>query len=88
MADYLHSPTECAYLAQKCGDGFVVRQFHVNRQYRKEENTITSKTSDVYKRQGHTAILAGAAVQQTDRASGQIAPVFIRFAISVPQRVL
>lgn len=42
---YLHSPTECAYLAQKCGDGFVVRQFHVNRQYRKEENTITSKTS-------------------------------------------
>ena len=37
---------------------------------------------------GHTAILAGAAVQQTDRAGSQIAPVFIRFAISVPQRVL
>lgn len=49
MADYLHSPTECAYLAQKCGDGFVVRQFHVNRQYRKEENTITSKTSSFEK---------------------------------------
>ena len=45
MADYLHSPTECAYLAQKCGDGFVVRQFQVNRQYRKEENAIVSKTS-------------------------------------------
>ena len=37
---------------------------------------------------GHTAILAGAAVQQSDRAGSQIAPVFIRFAISVPQRVL
>ena len=36
---------------------------------------------------GHTAILAGAAVQQTDRAGSQIAPIFIRFAISVPQRV-
>ena len=36
---------------------------------------------------GHTAILAGAAVQQSDRAGSQIAPVFIRFAISVPQRV-
>ena len=45
MADYLYSPTECAYLAQKCGDGFVVRQFQVNRQYRKEENAIVSKTS-------------------------------------------
>lgn len=45
MADYLHSPTECAYLAQKRGDGFVVRQFQVNRQYRKEENAIVSKTS-------------------------------------------
>lgn len=49
MADYLHSPTECAYLAQKCGDGFVVRQFQVSRQYRKEENTITSKTSSFEK---------------------------------------
>ena len=45
MADYLHSPTECAYLAQKCGDGFVVRQFQVNRLYRKEEDAIVSKTS-------------------------------------------
>ena len=45
ITEYLHSPTECAYLAQKCGDGFVVRQFQVNRQYRKEENAIVSKTS-------------------------------------------
>ena len=37
---------------------------------------------------GHMTILAGAAVQQSDRASGQIAPVFIRFAISVPQLIL
>ena len=37
---------------------------------------------------GHTAILAGAAVQQSDRAGSQIAPVFIRFAISVLQRIL
>ena len=37
---------------------------------------------------GHMTILAGAAVQQSDRAGSQIAPVFIRFAISVPQRVL
>ena len=37
---------------------------------------------------GHTAILAGAAVQQSDRAGSQIAPVFIRFAISVPQLIL
>lgn len=49
ITDYLHSPTECAYLAQKCGDGFVVRQFQVNRLYRKEENTITSKTSSFEK---------------------------------------
>lgn len=49
ITEYLRSPTECAYLAQKCGDGFVVRQFHVNRQYRKEENTITSKTSSFEK---------------------------------------
>lgn len=42
ITEYLRSPTECAYLAQKCGDGFVVRQFHVNRQYRKEENTIVA----------------------------------------------
>ena len=49
ITDYLHSPTECAYLAQKCGDGFVVRQFQVSRQYRKEENTITSKTSSFEK---------------------------------------
>ena len=49
ISEYLRSPTECAYLAQKCGDGFVVRQFHVNRQYRKEENTITSKTSSFEK---------------------------------------
>ena len=45
ITEYLRSPTECAYLAQKCGDGFVVRQFQVNRQYRKEENAIVSKTS-------------------------------------------
>ena len=45
ITEYLRSPTECAYLAQKCGDGFVVRQFHVNRQYRKEEDAIVSKTS-------------------------------------------
>ena len=45
ITEFLRSPTECVYLAQKCGDGFVVRQFHVNRQYRKEENTIVSKTS-------------------------------------------
>ena len=37
---------------------------------------------------GHMTILAGTAVQQSDRAGSQIAPVFIRFAISVPQRVL
>ena len=37
---------------------------------------------------GHTAILAGAAVQQTDRAGSQIAPVFIRLSVPVPQRVL
>ena len=49
ITEYLRSPTECAYLAQKCGDGFVVRQFQVNRQYRKEENTITSKTSSFEK---------------------------------------
>ena len=49
ITDYLHSPTECAYLAQKCGDGFVIRQFQVSRQYRKEENTITSKTSSFEK---------------------------------------
>ena len=36
----------------------------------------------------HTAILAGAAVQQTDRAGSQIAPVFIRLSIPIPQRVL
>ena len=31
ITEYLRSPTECAYLAQKCGDGFVVRQFQVSR---------------------------------------------------------
>lgn len=45
ITEFLRSPTECVYLAQKCGDGFVVRQFQVNRQYRKEENAIVSKTS-------------------------------------------
>lgn len=45
ITEYLRSPTECVYLAQKCGDGFVVRQFQVSRQYRKEEHVIVSKTS-------------------------------------------
>lgn len=45
ITEYLRSPTECVYLAQKCADGFVIRQFQVNRQYRKEENAIVSKTS-------------------------------------------
>lgn len=45
ITEYLRSPTECVYLAQKCADGFVIRQFHVDRQYRKEENAIVSKTS-------------------------------------------
>lgn len=45
ITEFLRSPTECVYLAQKCADGFVIRQFHVNRQYRKEENAIVSKTS-------------------------------------------
>ena len=45
MAAYLRSPTECAYLTQKCGDGFVVRQFQVGSLYWKEENAIVSKTS-------------------------------------------
>lgn len=45
ITEFLRSPTECVYLAQKCADGFVVRQFHVNREHRKEENAIVSKTS-------------------------------------------
>ena len=49
ITEYLRSPTECVYLAQKCADGFVIRQFQVNRQYRKEENAIVSKTSSFEK---------------------------------------
>ena len=45
ITEFLRSPTECVYLAQKCADGFVIRQFHVNRQYRKEGDAVVSKTS-------------------------------------------
>ena len=51
-------------------------------------SVICKALQHVESHKDHTAILAGAAVQQTDRAGSQIAPVFIRLSIPIPQRVL
>mgnify|MGYP004658782259 CR=1 FL=1 len=49
MAERFYSPTECVYLPQKCGDGFVIRQFQINRLYQKAD--VTSSTTSCTERQ-------------------------------------